>query len=348
MTVERPNEMWGTVDEIVARAPDVRALRRHGLDLLAARRCRALGLDIDPDLRTAERVAALRLVAVPFVLGRVRAAVDGPLVLMKGPEAARSYAHPGCRPFKDLDILTVDAEAAQAALVRDGFVEIPGGADHHMPPLALPGAPVAVELHRAPHYVAGLPVPSLESLLGLTRSSRTGVAGIDGLVPAAHAVLLAVHSWAHAPFERIGHLIDVAAVLAEADRADADDLAERWGCHRLWHATTAAIDALLLRRAEPIPLRTWARHLALAREPTVFESYLARMLAPVWALPASGVVGGVGAELRRTTMPYEEESWADQLSRSRRALARMFKPLSEFRPLSTMEESKSDLVSARA
>ena len=339
--------MWDAVDEIVAQAPDSAALRGHRLELLAARRRRVLGQEVEPELREAERAAAIRAVAVPYLLRCVRTAVGGTLVLMKGPEAAASYRFPECRPFKDLDILTADAAADQSTLLRAGFVALPGGAEHHLPPLALPGVPMAVELHQAPHYVPGLPVPPTESLLRLTRPSRTGVTGIDGLIPEAHAVLLAVHGWAHGPLERVGDLIDVAAVLAEGRRARADALAESWGCDRLWRATTAAIDALLLKRGAPVALRTWARHLSGTREPRVLETYLARVLAPMWALPPSSVLGGIGAELLRTTLPYEEESWSAQLSRSRRALARTFRPISEYRTPSTLEET-DDLVSARA
>jgi hypothetical protein len=340
-------KMWDAVDEIVAQAPDTAALRCHRLELLAARRQHALGQVVDPELREAQRAAAIRTVAVPYLLASIRSLLDGTLVLMKGPEAAASYRFPDCRPFKDLDILTANAEAAQSALLQAGFVALPGGAEHHLPPLVLPGVPLAVELHQAPHYIPGLPVPPTEDLLQLTHPSRTGVAGIHGLIPEAHAVLLAAHGWAHGPLERLGDLIDVAALLADGRRARADALAEAWGCGRLWRATTTAIDALLLDRGAPLSLRTWARHLTSTREPRVLETYLARMLAPIWSLPPSGALGRVGAELLRTTLPYEEESWSDQLSRSRRALARTFRPVSEYRTRTTLEES-DDLVSARA
>ena len=325
-------ELWERVDAIVAQAPGVSALTHHGLELLAARRQRRLGLGVHPDLPAMEKVAAIKAIATPYVLNRVRAAVNGPLVLMKGPEAAASYPWPECRPFKDLDVLTLDAEAAYVALLKAGFVETgSGGAAHHMPPLGWPGVPLVVELHWAPSYVDGLPVPGLYSLLHLTRPSRTGIAGIAGFSAAAHAVLLAVHAWFHAPLQRLGPLIDVAAVLEECNRAEANELACSWGCPRLWRATTTCIDALLGQRAAPISMRVLARHLATTREPRVLEAYQARLASPVWALPRASVARGIGTQLTRTVRPDPQESWAGKLTRSRRALARTFRPLSEYR-----------------
>jgi hypothetical protein len=124
---------------------------------------------------------------------------------------------------------------------------------------------------------------------------------------------------------------DVAAVLADGDRSRADALAVSWGCERLWRTTTDCIDALLSERPGPIALGTWARHVRSVREPSVLEAYVARTVAPLWALPGSRALLGVGAQLARTALPYDEESWADQWTRSRRALLRVGRPLSEFR-----------------
>lgn len=325
--------LWDSVDELIARAPNVSALRCHRLHLLAAWRQRRLGLPVDTELRESERRSAMAGLAALFLLRRIRATVDGPLVVMKGPEVATAYPDPGCRPFRDLDLLTPCADDAHAALLAAGFVEATsfGGAGHHTRPLAWPGIPLVVELHRTPHYIPGLPVPDVDALLHLTRPSHTGIAGIDAYVPAADAVLLAVHGWAHGPLQRIGDLVDIAAVLADGEREDADQLARHWGWERLWRTTTACIDALLLNRPRPIALRTWGRHLTSSREPRVLESYLARAIAPAWALSGSRVARGISTEILRTVLPYEEESWADQLRRSRRALARVHRPLSEYR-----------------
>lgn len=326
-------QLWATVDELIAQAPDVAALRHHRVDLLAARQFRTRGLDIDPRLRDAERLATVRSLSVPHLLSLIRAAVDQPLVLMKGAEAAASYPSPGCRPFGDLDILTPDADGAFLALLDAGFVEtgVGGWAAHHTASLAWPGIPLKIELHRTPHFAPGLEIPPTDILLRLTRPSRTAVEGIDGFVPAAHAVLLAIHAWADAPLARLGQLIDVAAVLSEGERDTADELARSWGCERLWRTTVGAIDGLLYQRHPSIPQRTWARHLSTARPPRVLELYLGRIAGPVWALPGRRVPGGIATELRRTVRPYDWESWNEQLLRAAQALRHPLTPVSNLR-----------------
>jgi hypothetical protein len=331
-------QLWDRVETLVAQAPSIQALRHHGLDVLAARQRRTEGREVDPRLRDAERVATLRYVSVPRLLGLIRSAVDAPLILMKGPEVAASYPHPECRPFGDLDILTPDADATFLALRRAGFSEIGiCDADHHAPPLVWPGVPLKIELHNTPKSMDGLPAPPTGELLELTRPSRTGVAGIAGFQPAAHAVLLAVHAWAHGPLERIGQLVDVAAVLMECSRSDADGLARRWGYERLWLTTVGAIDGLFGQAAPPASTRTWARHLLSSREPRVLERSVARLVAPAWALPPRSIPAGVRAELLRIVQPGAWETREDQLERSRLALRHPFKSVSEFRAAPTRE-----------
>jgi Uncharacterised nucleotidyltransferase len=331
MNPETP-QLWSKVDGLVAQAPGLAALRHHRFELLAARQRRTRGLPVDPLLRSAERLAAVRSVSVRQLLTMIRSAVDHPLVLMKGPEVAECYQFPQCRPFGDLDIVTPDVDAAFAALVRAGFTEIGiSDAGHHAPPLVWPGVPLKVELHSAPKYVARLPVPSTEELLSLTRPSLTGIDGLAGFVPSAHAVLLAAHAWAHGPLERLGQLVDIAAVLSEDDAGRADEIARDWGCRRLWRVTRVAIDALFGDGAPSVPLRTWARHLTGSREPLVAERSLARLAGPVWALPRRRIPAGVGDELLRIVQRCEWETRDDQLLRSRQALRHPFTPVSEFR-----------------
>jgi hypothetical protein len=324
--------LWAAVDELVAQAPGIGALRHHRLDLLAARQRRARGLEVDPRLRDAERMAAARAMTVRPLLSLLRSAVDVPLILMKGPEVAAAYPSAECRGFADLDILTPDADAAFGALRRAGFMETGiCDAGHHAPPLVWPGMPLKIELHSTLKYVDRLSAPATDELLELTRPSRTGVEGMEGFVPAAHAVLLAAHAWAHGPLQCLGQLIDVAAVLTEADRESAEELAQRWGCQRLWHTTSFAIDALLGRRALPLPMRTWARHLLSSREPRVVERSLARIAGPAWALPRHRVPAGVGAEVMQLLRPYRWETRGDQLARSSQALRHPLKLVSELR-----------------
>jgi hypothetical protein len=331
-------QLWESVSQLVAQAPSIADLRHHGLDVLAARQRRTEGREVDPRLRDAERLAALRHVSAPLLLGLLRSAVDAPLVLMKGPEVAASYRYPECRPFGDLDILTPDADATFLALRRAGFSEIGiCDADHHAPPLVWPGVPLKIELHNTPKSIDGVPAPPIAELLELTGPSRTGVAGIAGFRPPAHAVLLAVHAWAHGPLERLGQLVDVAAVLAECDRGSADEIARRWGYERLWLTTVAAVDGLFGRATLPVSMRTWARHLLTSREPRVVERSAARLIAPVWALPPRSIPAGVRAELLRIVQPGSWETREDQLARSYRALAHPSKAVSEFRASPTKE-----------
>jgi hypothetical protein len=325
--------LWDRVDALVAQAPDATTLRAHGLQLLGADLQRRNALPVDPALQAMERAAALTQLAVPSVLARIRDAVDGPLAIMRGPEAAASWARPRCRPFKDLDVIVPDAERAHAALLAAGFVA--SGAclppEHHTHALAWPGLPLAIELHRALHPVEGLPTPTTETLLRLTRPSLLGVAGVEGLLPSAHAVTLASHAWAHGALEQIAPLIDIAAVLADADRAEADRLAREWGCERLWKTTTACVDGLLLERRRPVALRLWGRHLARARERSVLGSHVGQVLAPAWGLPAASAATGVGAALGRTALRHPGESWSEKRRRSRASLRLAGKPLSQYR-----------------
>lgn len=331
--------MWDRVEELVAHSPTSAAMHHHQVGALGARGRRHKGLPVDAHMRAAEQAAAMAALSGLYLLRRVRAAVDGPLVLMKGPEAAASYPQPEARLFKDLDLLTADVEATYRALLAAGFVEAACGSfvppTYHSWPLAWPGIPLAIELHNAPRHVPELPVPSFETLLPLTRPSRTGVDGILGLVPSAHAVLLAVHAWSHGPLERLGPLIDVAAVLADGDRAAAHAYAQRWGCERLWRTTVACIDALLLNGPSTVPSRTWARHLLTAREPSVLESHVARIAAATWGMPRSLVGPGVARELKKTALVCGEDTWPDKLHRARRAMRHAVMPLSDYRALPT-------------
>jgi hypothetical protein len=324
------HELWGAVDELVSQAPSVAALRHHRLELLAARHRRAAGLDVEPRLHDAERAAAVQALSARHLLKLIRSAVDQPLILMKGPEVAASYRFPECRPFGDLDILTPDADAVFAALLRAGFTEIGvSDAGHHAPPLAWRGFPLTIEIHSTPKFISQLTAPPIDELLRLTCPSRTGVPGIEGFVPAAHAVLLAVHAWAHVPLQCVGQMIDIAAVLSETDRGSADEVARSWGCHRLWQTTCATIDGLLLGGTRSIPLRTWARHLLSTREPRVVERSLSRIAGPAWALPRRAVPAGVRHELLCVTRGYDWETRDEHLLRARHALRHPFKPVSE-------------------
>jgi hypothetical protein len=191
--------LWAAVDALVDRAPGPRDLQAHGLHLIAARRLRGRGLPVPHEVAFAERRAAIATLAVPTLLKRARAAYDGPLMVMKGPEVALRYADPALRAFKDVDLLVDDAEGAQRALLAAGFEEFgpPDGYDRkqHLHPLAWPGLPITIEVHRAPLWVDGLPSQPLAELLEAGRRSGVGVDGILAPDPAHHALSLAAHAY---------------------------------------------------------------------------------------------------------------------------------------------------------
>lgn len=315
--------MWERIDSLVERAPHLRALRFHRLELLEARRRRAAGLALG-ELASDEAVAMASELAVPVVLERARAAWDGRLVLVKGPELALDYPAPRCRRFWDLDLLTDDAPRAQAALLAAGFREVGDPAlyegIHHLRPLWWPGLPLTIELHARPKWPDTLTPPAAAELLAAAVPGRVGVAGVDTLPPEQHAVLLAAHSWAHEPLARIGHLIDVAVTLERGDREAAAALARRWGCARLWRTTERAAGALLGGRRSTA-VAAWGRHLRGARERTVLEAHLHGWLAPLWGLPRRraprAALAAVLGELRREG----PERWHTKLARTRMALA---------------------------
>jgi hypothetical protein len=309
--------MWDAVDSLVERAPDLTALRYHRLQLLAAWRGRA-----DAPELARERVMAHAVeLAVPAVLARARAAWDGPLVLVKGPEVALDYPAPATRPFGDLDLLVADAGAAQRALLAAGFREAGDPRIyehiHHLRPLWWPGTPVFLELHSRPKWPEGLLAPPTGELLAASEPSRLGIAGVETLPTAHHALLLAAHAWAHQPLARAGQLLDVAVTAGRADAAELRALARAWGIRRLWRTTRSAADALLGGSGRT---PAWSRHLGAARERTVLERHVQECLAPLWGLPPAQALPAAARGLAGAMIRDEGEGWRSKLARSRRAV----------------------------
>ena len=314
--------MWEHVDRLLASSPSsLDVLRVHRVELLEARRRQAAGLELGSALIADQTRVAVNEMAAPALLARVRASYDGPLLLMKGPEVALDYGAPGLRSFGDLDLLTDDAEAAQAALIEAGFQEV-FDADiyediHHLRPLWWPGLPIVVELHTRANWPAAIPGPSTAELFAAAVPSRLGVAGITTLPPEQHTLVLAAHAWEHQPLGRLGNLIDVAVVLRRSDEAEVERLARRWGCLRMWRTTRNAIRALT-GEGRSLALALWARHLYDVRERTVFEWHLKDLLAPAWGYPRRRVPGGIASEVGRM-----------EFSRTWRALRNARRPRSE-------------------
>jgi hypothetical protein len=200
---------------------------------------------------------------------------------------------------------------------------------YHVCPLAWPGLPLCIEVHRRPHWVKDLKPPPVRELFDAAEPSGVGVAGILAPAPHHHALLLAGHAWVHEPLRRLVELIDVAAVTHGTDRTAVRSLARDWGCERVWRTTELAVDALLYGAARPFALRTWARHLDEARERTVLESRLQRLGGPAWGLPmrrAPWAVLGAGARhLRR----HDGERWRTKLARMGGLVRNAARPRSE-------------------
>jgi hypothetical protein len=323
-----PASIWDRIDALVDSAPGLLDLRAHGLHLLAARHWRSLGRPVPPALEREELAATFRTLAVPGVLAQVRAAYDGPIVLLKGPVVAALYPDPVLRPFEDLDLLVREPHAAQAALEASGFY---GGVDprsmanvhHHLDPLHSPNLPLHVELHSHPRWIDGRQPPSFDALLERAEPADVGVDGVHTVDSAHHAVLLAVHVWAHDPLTRLLRLVDVALMAEAAGREEVYAVAREWGLSRIWTTTKAIVDAILFGAAgRPLPLRLWGRGLASAREPTVLETHVARCLSPLWTLPLHRAPRPVAAAVAALVLPGADETWSSKLSRIRRQLAR--------------------------
>ena len=320
--------LWEGVARLLDRAISVEDLQWHRLELLALSCWRGLGHPIPSQLAAMARQAAMKSLAVPLLLRHVRNSCDGPIVLLKGPETAACYPEPLSRSFNDVDVLVPDAVGVQRALIAAGFR--PVGEErtfldsHQMPPLYHPGFPLLVEVHRRPHWIDGIPPPPVEGLFEAAVESVVPVAGISALPRVHHAILHAVHAWAHEPLGGLRHLIDVAATRQGTTDAEADTLAAAWGIDRLWRTTTAAVDGLFFGGQRSWPLRVWARHLGSIRERTVLESHLSRWFTPFTLFSPGRAAGlalrAIGTDLR----PIADENWGTKVWRARKAIGNAF------------------------
>jgi hypothetical protein len=320
--------IWDRIDRLIDRSPSLRDLQAHGLHLLAARRWRSLGRPIPADLARAELWAALRVNAAGDLMARIRAACEGPIVLIKGPSVASLYPEPTLRPFIDLDLLVSDPEDAQRALLAAGFEPVPARSHpdlaHHLHPLQFADRPLSVEVHRYPKWLPGLEPPSLGELLEDAEPAALGVDDVMTPAPAKHALILASHLWSHDPLARLLRLVDVAVMTAAADASELERIAKTWEMERVWRATTRVTGTLLGdRRPMPLPLRTWARNLSTAREPTVLEMHVARCVAPFWVLPPRRALAALGAAVAGLIRPQPYESWGGKV---RRTVAQLRQP----------------------
>lgn len=334
---------WERVELLTDRAPRWADLELHRLDLVGARRRRALGQPLPEAALEAERLARIRAVAALHLLQRVRDAYGGMIVLFKGLEAAAAYPDPLLRSFVDLDLLVDDVGAAQKDLLAAGFQPSPdppwlsrrsGGEalydlQQHARPLHLPDIPLKVELHRRPSWPAWLEQPTAEPFLAAAVPGTSGVEDVLALPPAHHALVLAAHAWVDEPLARLRDLVDVCLVARAADPNELDHLAHAFGLSRLWSSTLGSAVALFGHdNRSTFALKTFARNLPEARERTVAESHLARTLGPFCSLPPRAAVRQSVANLAWTFRPAAEEPWSRKLKRMLRAVAHADRPKS--------------------
>src|SRR5262249_35900406 len=142
------------------------------------------------------------------------------------------------------------------------------------------------ELHSEPKWPSrvGAP-PSGDRLLSGSVQSSTGVQGLLTLSAADHAICLAAHAWAHEPLFRLGDLLDVSLIAAQAEAQELRDRAREFGVERIWGSTIAAAAAIFGSGRMTFPVRTWARSLVHGNRRSVLEGHAQKWLSPFAELP---------------------------------------------------------------
>lgn len=306
--------LWEGMDRLVDRTGPA-GLEAHRIQAWAADRRRRRGLPLDAELAAAEGRATNADRLSVMLLSIVRDAIDGPLVVLKGPELAALYPRPWMRPAVDLDVLVPEVEDVHARLIAAGFQPFGSRTEYeghrHERPLWLPDLPLGLELHREPGWPDWISPPSPGSLFDAAVPSRSGTAGVSALPGDLHALVVALHSWQHAPLRDARDLLDLALVVADAGRGPCLARARAAGAERALLTNLAAADALLLGGRRTAPMATWARHLDPLRPRSTGSWFLAQALSPFWAMPpASAAVAGMRAATARMRATDHESSGA--------------------------------------
>lgn len=325
--------IWPRVDELVDRAATVADLHRHRLHLYAAWRWRSLGRPIPGELARLERTAAAGRMAREVVASRLRAAYDGPMVLLKGADVAAHYPRPDLRPSQDLDILVREPEHVRDRLLEHGFEEFEEWSSpaehHHLPPLAWPGVPTAVEIHNVPNWPLWLKPPHAEELIEASTSESALGHGIRALPSAHHALVLVAHLWRDDPVGRLGPLLDAHLMASDVASDVVDDLARRWGLDGLWRTTRKAIAHVLLEaNASPLGVRALTSSVESMRERKVLESRLLEAVSPFYAHSARHAVPATARNVMARLRLASDQTWQAKLRRIARELRLSLSPLS--------------------
>ena len=316
--------LWEGVDSLLVDAP-LSGIIEHKLGPLAANRLRRHGEPIPPPLLLEGRAAMISMLTAIPLLERLRSSCKGPLVLLKGPEVARLYPE-AARRFTDLDILVDDVRAVRDALVSEGFTEFyhpDFTPDWHQlqQTFRWPNLEVEVDVHKAPHWPLGLRMSPTapREILDASIPSALGVDGISTPAPHHHALILAVHGWAHEPLWTLQDLVDIAVVSAQADERDVERTAAAWEIGRLWRTTQQTIEALFYGGRKTLPVRTWARHLEQVRDRTNLERHVTHLVQGYWGMsPPQGVRQTVRA-VRHIVEPVPSEASQKGHASSRRS-----------------------------
>jgi hypothetical protein len=322
-------EIWTALGTVVDRAPTLTDLRAHALHLFAVSWWRRTGREIPTELYHDLRSASMRVLAVQSLLARVRAAVDGPLMLIKGYETALRYPDPTMRPFSDIDLVVPDPPRVFRALIAAGFRPV-GESDayyerlHHLRPLCLPKLPILVELHRRPEWVRWTDAPPVDELLEHAVPSRAGVGGILAPAPAHHALIVAAHSWSGLPLRRIGDVVDAAVLAAEAEGGEVAEWARRWDVSGLWDMNVRMQRTFLGGDRPPLAVRVWGRTALSSRDATVLEQHERRILGAYAVLPVGRALRQCVAQIALEIKPQHGESWSAKLARMWLALRHAF------------------------
>jgi hypothetical protein len=318
------SDIWGRadlfIDSCLDSPPEI--LIAHGVHLLAINRMRVAGRPLPDLLVEAEKANLLRFLAGRSLLQRIRSLLDGPMVLLKGPEVAEQYPKPTLRAYGDLDILVPDSASAKSILLSQGFEEVDDYEfSHTQRPLRWPGLPLVIELHHQLPWLRWMTVPPTSTFFAEAIPSSTGIDGISTLPSSDHVLLVAAHSWRHVPLRRLNDLIDVVACAEGQDAALLERRANELGMGSVWSTTMRASNALLNGRpAESFPLRVWAKHLYPPRERSVAEVHMARWIGSLWAPTLLGKARSLLATVEEDFRPLPGEPWREKLSRTGRAV----------------------------
>jgi len=333
------SDLWPRVDCLIDACltpTDEYTLIAQGVGLLAAQRLHDTGRSLPPALERERALATFLHLAGMSLLRRIRDLLDGPMVLIKGPEVAAHYPHPVLRAYGDIDILVPNATTAQARLLAAGFTEIDAyEVPHTERPLGWPAFPLTIELHRTLPWLPAMCQPPLADAFDRAIPSRTGITGVQTLPELDHALLVASHAWRHVPLNRLGDLIDV---MAMADGLDPHCLAARAAELRfgpIWATTIATADTLLDAPASgSTHLPWWARHLYPPRDRTVLELHTARWAGALRSPTLAGKLRSAASILHEDILPRRGEPWADKIDRISDAVRERHMPTFPRRPTS--------------